>query len=527
MNVPARPERLCPLCGRVSGDTVCPRDAVPTVGMRPFARRPDSFGAGEVVAERYRITEALGSGGFSCVYGAEHTGTGQALALKLLAVDDETGESTAIRRFVREARVTAALSHPNTVRVFDVGQDQNGPLFIAMERIRGVTLSQALREHRTAGTALSEREVLDIGSQVLGSLAEAHSQGIVHRDLKPSNLMLTAGPEGDRIVKVLDFGVARTSGSSLTQPGFVQGTPSYMSPEQCLGKEVDGRSDLYALAVVLFACATKQLPFDHTDPLEVMHMHAFKAPPDPTSFGPMSQGLAGCLLRGLAKSPNDRFADAGQMRDALLAVRDGLSSDPTPRLAAPVRPRSGKTPAGTSAGPADATQDGPLDWQPDVPIALSLPEQPSGRPRTQRRPVVAAVLVAVGMLAGWWLLRVPTGSGPTSRPIAPRPPSPPPVVQAADAAHLAAKAAFDLAASSTSLEGKLEHAREAARLAPDVPAYARLVAVLQTAPLAVAAPVPVLAAPTPAAVHGPASRKRRPARAREDGPADLVPAQVD
>ncbi len=282
-----------------------------------------------MVAGRYRITGVLGRGGFGAVYAAEHTGTLQPIAIKMLTASGDE-ESEANQRFYREAQITAALSSPNTVRVFDVGRADNGPLFLAMELLKGPTLEQVLKQLGKAKRVMSERQAVDVGLGILNSLAEAHAAGLVHRDLKPANIMLADVAGGDPVIKVLDFGCSTTQDSELTQEGTVLGTPGYMSPEQCRGEAVDARSDLYALGVMLYRCVTGRLPFKSDQPLTLIYKHAHEPVPDPreVSVHQVSGVMASMLLRVLAKSPDERYESAQAMRDELRRFAADVVAEP-------------------------------------------------------------------------------------------------------------------------------------------------------------------------------------------------------
>lgn len=295
----------------------------------PFAKDALDYLPGDVVEGRYRTTGVLGRGGFGAVYAAEHLGTLQAVALKILTSNDDDPHS--VERFYREARITAALTHPNTVRVFDVGRDgDNGALFLAMELLRGPNLEQLMRRLVEENRAMTEAEAIEIAIPVLKSLAEAHAAGLVHRDLKPANIMLASVTAGPPVVKVLDFGCSHTRDSTLTNEGAVMGTPGYMSPEQCRGEDVDMRSDLYAISVILYRCITGRLPFEDTSPMTLLFKHAHQAPPDPCTvtereIRPETRDM---LLRGLAKQPDERFASALDMRKYLESLRKSLPVQP-------------------------------------------------------------------------------------------------------------------------------------------------------------------------------------------------------
>lgn len=323
---PGAATRYCPICALATSALLCPKDGAETVVVTGFAKDAMAFEAGDAVAgTRYVITGILGKGGFGAVYAAEHTGTRQPIALKMLTVDPTTAEDDVVRRFYREAQITAQLQSRHTVRVFDIGQASNGPLFLAMEMLRGPTLEQILRRLHKLDRTMSETQAIDIAIPILKSLGEAHKVGLVHRDLKPANVMLADMGEDEPVTKVLDFGIARTEDSSLTAAGKALGTPAYMSPEQCAGKPLDGRSDLYSLGAILFRCVAGRLPFVNQNTLSLMFMHANEPVPDLRELTrqEVSEGFVACVERALAKQPGARFADAREMRMALEGLRGG------------------------------------------------------------------------------------------------------------------------------------------------------------------------------------------------------------
>lgn len=283
-----------------------------------------SYASDDVVAGRYRIHGILGRGGFGAVYAGTHLGTAQPVAIKMLQAD--AADPEAAERFYREARLTAKLTHPNTVRVFDVGRDDDGPLYLVMEMLRGPTLEAVLQGLAAQQRPMTDLEAIEVALAILGSLAEAHAAGLVHRDLKPANVMFQRVPGLQDQVKVLDFGCSHTIDSELTREGQLIGTPSYMSPEQCEGAAVDARADLYALGVILFRCMALRLPFEEQNVLTLLYKHATEPAPDVRAVAPqpVDPGLAAVIARTLAKAPTDRFDSAKAMRKALDDVRQDV-----------------------------------------------------------------------------------------------------------------------------------------------------------------------------------------------------------
>ncbi len=416
------PMRTCPACGGQTEADYCPADGTRTLQMQ--ALRPDAtqLFAGELIADRYRVTEVIGRGGFGAVYRAVHTGTRQPVALKLLHVRDAAAggfDEVDARRFFREAEITASLRHPNTVRVFDLGQTERGALYLAMELLEGQTLEARLRKFGLEGQWMPVDDVVRVANDVLGSLAEAHDRGLVHRDLKPANLMLTT-VAGDPVTKVLDFGIARQQGSSLTSGSAAVGTPQYMAPEQCMGQPIDGRADLYALGVILYRCLAGVLPFDDGNPMAVMMKQVSEPAPDLLArAGPrVPRPLGQLVLRALAKDPADRFADARTMRAALAAALaepdrrvvgalptavPGPGPTTTPLQPLPT-PHTGATPAALAADDAVATARA---WAPP-------------RPAVGARIGVGVIALAAAAAAVWWLVRptVPLAGAPRAHALA-------------------------------------------------------------------------------------------------------------
>ena len=269
---------------------------------------------------RYRLLEQLGRGGMGGVWEVEDD-AGNRYALKSPG-SGMSPTSDTMKRFAREANALRMLDHPNLVAAADVFVEA-GYLFLVMEKVVGTTLTSVIGEG-----ALQARRALVIARQILEGVGHAHSHGLVHRDLKPDNIMLV-DMGGWQRAKIVDFGVvkligdaeAAMGGGKLTTTGLVFGTPAYMAPEQALGKAVDARADLYAVATILFEMLTGRVPFDHPEPMQQMRMQV-KAPPPRLDM--LAKGASWCTPElvafvdgGLAKNPDHRFASVQAMVDAL------------------------------------------------------------------------------------------------------------------------------------------------------------------------------------------------------------------
>ncbi|HSK24929.1 MAG TPA: protein kinase, partial [Egicoccus sp.] len=274
---------------------------------------------GTVLAGRYELRQQLGRGGMATVYEAHDDLLDRAVAVKVLRVDDE---ATARQRFAAEARNAASLTHPHAVAVYDVNTASEQP-FIVMELVRGDTLEDVLdREKR-----LDTEHVVAVGSQVLAALHTAHRRGLVHRDVKPANILLPDGvvptrPDELPGVKLADFGIAKAMHDAtvgLTMVGQVIGTPKYLSPEQVKGERATPRSDLYATGVVLYEMLAGRPPFEHDSAVGLALAHREDDPPPLAEERPdLDPNLVALVHQALSKDPEERPADANEMRTALL-----------------------------------------------------------------------------------------------------------------------------------------------------------------------------------------------------------------
>jgi len=284
---------------------------------------------GRTLIGQYVVQKRLADGGMGALYLADQPSVGRAAVIKILSASASRGRERAAR-FELEARAASRLNHPNIVTIYNYGALDDGTLFLAMEHLEGRSLKQLIE----AEAPLPPERALWIARQIGLALAEAHREGVVHRDIKPSNVMMvTRGAERD-FVKVLDFGVAKMQGTDLTIAGQLCGTPAYMSPEQCRGRDLDGRSDLYSLAVVLFEMITGTLPFVANTPVGFMGKHLTEPPPHASTHVEVADALDAVLLRALAKDPDERPATL----DAFLQELDAAMK-PVPVVAlAPVAP---------------------------------------------------------------------------------------------------------------------------------------------------------------------------------------------
>src|SRR5438093_8638851 len=259
----------------------------------------------------YRIVESLGSGGTSVVYRAEHVRLGRPAALKLLAPG--LGEADFSERFLRESQLAASLDHPSIVPVYDAGEE-DGLLYIAMACVEGSDLKTLLAEEGRLPT----RRALRIVGQIASALDAAHARGLVHRDVKPANVLVTA----DDRAYLSDFGVVKElTSNGATRTGSFIGTIEYCAPEQIEGRDVDARTDVYALACVLYECLAGAPPFHRPSEVAVLNAHLHAPPPKLTRAAPdLPQALEHVVAKALSKSPLDRFASCGEFVAAARAA---------------------------------------------------------------------------------------------------------------------------------------------------------------------------------------------------------------
>jgi len=277
--------------------------------------------AGVVLADRYRVDAAIGSGAFGAVYRAHHLELGRDVAVKVLKAG-VVGDAALVARFRREAISACRVKHPNAVSVLDFGVTDEGTAFLVMELLTGRSLAEALE----ADGPVSPRAGIEISLPVCEALAAAHEAGVIHRDIKPSNIFLHTAGAGTT-VKVLDFGIAKVAGSATQQPtltaeGALIGTPAYMAPERLRAEPYDQRSDVFSLGVTLYEMLTGRVPFGgrDVDLLALMVMQVHQEPPLPSAVNPaVPRALEAVVLAAMHKRPEAR-PSAVEMRAALAGL---------------------------------------------------------------------------------------------------------------------------------------------------------------------------------------------------------------
>ena len=328
-----------------------------------------------LLADRYLLAEPLGSGGMADVVTAHDQRLGRDVAIKLIR-PELLADPNSRARLLREARAAAALHHPHAVTVHDVHDDGERP-FIVMELVEGGSLADRLREDG----ALEPEETLAIGVSLLEALGAAHAAGLVHRDVKPSNILFTR----DGRVKLADFGIAKALAGTdpdLTATGQIPGTPRYLAPELAAGADASPASDLYAVGAVLYQCVTGQPPFVGPTPMSVVLAHQRDPVPSLQDVAPgVPASLAATIQRALQKTPEARFGNAEQMRDALLGELDLSGTVPLP-ADDPHHPGHGAGREGPGSGPTVGSPPPPATGAFAAPLAASSGSPQGGEAAT-------------------------------------------------------------------------------------------------------------------------------------------------
>ena len=400
--------KICPVCSTEYAADVkfCPND-----GQTLRSAAPANDLVGQVVADRYHVVKKLGEGGMGQVYLAEHVKMGRRSAIKVMN-PSMVHDPDAVARFNREAANASRINHPNVCAIYDFGETPDGLIYLAMEFIEGEPLTDVLERDG----ALPLPRATAIFLQTAEALQAAHDLGIVHRDLKPDNIMLTGRKGGGDTVKVVDFGIAKAvggdqAGQKVTKTGLVVGTPEFMSPEQLSGDPLDGRSDLYSLALVFFRTLTGGLPFQATSVQETMIKRLTDEPTKLAAARPdlsFPAGLQTVLDTALARTPAERYQTVVKFAADVAAVTG--------------RPTTGALPHTRSLGDADAKTQ-LLDTS-------GATQQISARKVTPVKkrslvPALVGVVVILGAGGAW----VALNGGSKDRPAVP-PAAPPPAPRA-------------------------------------------------------------------------------------------------
>ncbi|MFC1664980.1 serine/threonine protein kinase [Pseudomonadota bacterium] len=314
---------------------------------------------------RYEISGVIGKGAMGVVYKGKDPSIDRTVAIKTIHpfhLESENGAEL-LERFKREAQAAGQCQHPNIVTIFEFDHDQGIP-FIAMEYIKG----NELRQIQKKPDLLDDSHKLKFVSQVLEALRYAHNRDILHRDIKPANIILLEGGS----VKLTDFGIARLSGSDITQTGFIVGTPSYMSPEQIRGERLDQRSDLFSVGVVLYEILSGKKPFAEEDATATIHAVLHKEPPSPCEINPrLSKAIEPLVKQSLHKDREQRFDNASEFIDAIneacqISLRDD-NVEATEVLALPITVVLPTVKASTKLSPiAQPTNETGQTWHPSV-----------------------------------------------------------------------------------------------------------------------------------------------------------------
>ncbi len=375
--------RQCTKCGRQfeGNETVCPDDGAILEGGVSFEKRA----VGKTLEGKYRIDGFLKRGGMGAVYRGTHLMLNKPVAIKLIK-PELVSSSEVVQRFLREARAAAHLSHPNIVTVHDLGQTPDGMLYIVMELVPGSSLKEVIQ----AEGAWEAKRVVRLVKAIASALGVAHRNNVVHRDLKPQNIMVTRDSDGNKIPKLLDFGIAKTlepTSPALTSTVMVLGTPHYMSTEQAKGAPADRRSDLYALGVILYEMLVGSVPFDDASIPQILIKHLTEMPLPPSSVNPgVPPGLEAIVLRLLEKDPDRRYQNAEELIEALDGVEDiAVEIAAAPTIAVPAPTWDVTLAGGAATGTLRA-------------------HEVSGEPKRRGMIPVLALVIAVGALVALALL---------------------------------------------------------------------------------------------------------------------------
>ncbi|MCX5769772.1 MAG: serine/threonine-protein kinase [Candidatus Hydrogenedentes bacterium] len=345
---------------------------------------------------RYQIVRELGKGAMGVVYEGVDPVIGRRVAIKTARRDVLESSGLAdelMERFLREARAAGGISHPNVITIYDAGEE-GGIAYMAMEYIDSGTLYERLY----SGSRMTVEEGVEIGAAVCSALAAAHEKGVIHRDVKPANIMMLA----DNTVKVADFGIARITDSKLTQEGVMVGTPQYMSPEQFSGMKVDGRSDLFSAAVIIYEMLTGEHPFPAHGVSAIMHqiIKVDPVPPRELNFT-VNDNLSAVVIKALSKNTGRRYQDGKKMAAALV---EALKENADPAVLGLAAPAGGSADAATVIAGADkatvVSSVRPDGTAPDSMASAPGVELPTALRKMSRRAILVPAVAALSVIGG-------------------------------------------------------------------------------------------------------------------------------
>ena len=413
--------KVCPTCSSEWPDEqrFCPNDGS---ALRSAAGAASLIGA--VIGGNYHIKQKLGEGGMGAVYLGEHVKMSRKSAIKVMT-QSMAHDPDAIARFNREATNAARINHPNVCAIYDFGETPEGLIFLAMEFIEGGSLTSIIE----AEGALEPRRAARILQQTGGALQAAHDLGIVHRDLKPDNIMIARGRDGSDIVKVVDFGIAKAmggeEGQKVTKTGLVVGTPEYMSPEQLSGDKLDGRSDIYSLALVFFRILTGTLPFQAESAQETMIK---RLTDDPLKLAEAMPGatfparLQAIMDRALARMPAERYSSAAEFARDVSRVVEGMAPAADEGATQMISAQDARTTAMPATRVSSASAGKTVVAAPTAAMPrTSVGHAPAGPARKKPVALIAVVglLVVGGGAAAFILKGNPSNPGPTAETVTP------------------------------------------------------------------------------------------------------------
>lgn len=396
--------KKCPKCGVEYPEvtTLCPADGV------ALEKDPDSL-IGATLAGKYRIDARLNEGGMGTVYRGCHVLMDKTVAVKVLRPSLAADEKI-VARFSREARAASRITHPNALSVTDFGEDESGHVFIVMEFLSGRTLKQLIHDEGP----LPLQRVVDITRQIVDALNAAHSQGVVHRDLKSDNIMLLDTMTAD-YAKVLDFGIAKinepdgVTDTNLTAPNLVIGTPQYMSPEQCAQDvEIDARTDIYSLGVILYEMLVGHVPFSGDSPTIVMMKHLQEPVPSVLDErNDIPPAVARVVVRAMAKVRDNRYQTVAELIEDLV-----IASGMTIQRTAPVSMASTPSDAPDEVTLVRMREEPPLvstSRRAPVTVPVQAPMPPPQAPSSfnPMKIIVPSVVALLVVFAAFWIFNRP------------------------------------------------------------------------------------------------------------------------